>query len=146
MRRGYTLVELLVALAVIALLAAIVVPGSARQADRTAVEHQATRILLAYRMAWSAARAQQRLALLRITADSLAIRTVRTAGDADTLLASLSPGPAVAGVALLSPPSTFVFGPDGIGLGVANATHVLARGDAIRRVVVSRLGRVRVMP
>ena len=144
MQRGYTLIELLVVLAVIALLAAIVVPGSVREADRLAVDHQATRILIAYRMAWSTARAQQRLALLRITSDSLAIRTVRSAGDPDTVLASLSPGPSSAGVSLASSSHTFVFGPDGIGLGVSNFTHVLVRGNASRRVIVSRLGRVRI--
>ncbi|MGQ0703754.1 MAG: GspH/FimT family pseudopilin [Gemmatimonadales bacterium] len=144
MRRGYTLLELVVVLAVIALLAAILVPGSARAADRIAVEHQATRILLAYRLAWSAARAHQVLALLRVTPDSIAIRTVRSAGDPDTVLVSLSPGPTAAGVSLASPAHTFVFGPDGIGLGVSNTTHLLVRGNASRRVIVSRLGRVRI--
>ncbi len=144
MRRGFTLVEMMVVLAVLAVLAAIVVPGSAREADRIAVEHQAVRILLAYRTAWLTARTQQRLAILRITPDSIAVRSVASAGDPDTILVSLTPGPALAGVALQSPARTAVFGPDGVGLGVANTTHVLMRGAATRRVVVSRLGRVRI--
>jgi hypothetical protein len=36
------------------------------------------------------------------------------------------------------------FLPSGLAQGVANVTHVLSRGAAQRRVVVSRLGRVRV--
>ena len=144
MPRGVTLVELLVVLAILAILAAIVVPGSAASADRIAVEHQATRIVVAYRSAWLTARSHQCLALLRVTSDSIAIRTVRGAGEPDTVLVSLIPGPAAAGVSLQSPPHTAVFGPDGVGIGVANTTHVLVKGAASRKVVVSRLGRVRI--
>jgi hypothetical protein len=37
-----------------------------------------------------------------------------------------------------------VFGPDGIGMGATNATHLLAKGGLTRKLVVSRLGRIRV--
>jgi len=146
MSRGATLLELLTVLAIIGVLAGIVVPGSAALADRLAVEHQASRLLVAYRSAWVAARMQQRLAIVRISADTLAIRTVRGAGDPDTVLAWSAPGPSVAGVSLTSPAHTSVFGPDGLAMGVANATHVLVKGSASRRVVISRLGRVRILP
>jgi hypothetical protein len=102
--------------------------------------------MMAYRSAWLAARREHRLSLLRITPDSLAIRTVPSAGAPDTVLYSLSPGPALAGVALTSPPHTTVFAPDGVAMGLSNATHVLRKGGAQRRVVVSRLGRVRISP
>jgi prepilin-type N-terminal cleavage/methylation domain-containing protein len=98
MRRGVTLLELLVVLAVVGLLAGMVVPGAASLADRLAVEHQASRLLVAYRSAWLTARVQHRLALLRITTDSLAIWTVSSAGAPDTALAWLAPGPGLAGV------------------------------------------------
>jgi prepilin-type N-terminal cleavage/methylation domain-containing protein len=146
MPRGVTLVEVVIVLAVIALLAGMVVPGSAALADRLAVEHQAARLLTAYRSAWVTARMQQRLAILRVTADTLAIRTVQSADDPDTVLAWIAPGPAAAGVALTSPAHTSVFGPDGLGMGLANTSHVLVKGGATRRVVVSRLGRVRILP
>ena len=146
MPRGVTLLELVIVLALIGLLAGIVIPGSAVLADRLAVEQQAARLLTAYRSAWVTARMQQRLAILRISADTLAIRTVRTADDPDTLLAWIAPGPSVAGVALSSPAHTSVFGPDGLGLGLANTSHVLVKGNATRKVVVSRLGRVRIVP
>jgi prepilin-type N-terminal cleavage/methylation domain-containing protein len=145
MKRGATLLELLVGLAIIAILSGIVIPGSALLADRLAVEHQAARLLIAFRSAWLTARTQQRLAILRITADSLAIRTVPSAGSPDTTLVWLVPGPASAGVAL-STAHTSVFAPDGLAMGLSNVTLVLARGTATRKVVASRLGRVRVTP
>jgi type II secretion system protein H len=144
MRRGVTLLELLVVLTLVGLLAGMVVPSASSMADRLTVEHEAARLLVAYRSAWLTARVHHRLALLRITQDSIAIRSIGSAGAADTLLVSLAPGPAIAGVVLRSPPHTTVFGPDGIAMGFANATLVLERGRATRRVVVSRLGRVRI--
>jgi prepilin-type N-terminal cleavage/methylation domain-containing protein len=146
MPRGVTLFELLLVLVLVGILAGMVIPGSASLADRLAVEHQAARLLVAYRSAWVTARMQQRLALLEISADTLAIRTVQSAGSPDTLLAWLAPGPSVAGVALTSPSHTSIFGPDGLAMGLANTTHVLVKGSATRKVVVSRLGRVRVVP
>jgi type II secretory pathway pseudopilin PulG len=138
--------EVLLVLVIVGLLAGVMVPGAGARADRLVVEQQAARLLTAYRAAWLTARVRQRLAILRVTADTLAIRTVSAAGAADTLLTWLEPGPAAAGVALQSPPHTAVFAPDGIAMGLTNARHVLARGRAVRQVVVSRLGRVRILP
>ena len=101
MRRGVTLLELLVVLVIVGLLAGMVVPGAASLADRLAVEHEAARLLVAYRSAWLTARVQHRLALLRVTSDSLAIWTVSSAGAPDTVLAWLAPGPGFAGVSIL---------------------------------------------
>ena len=144
MRRGVTLIELLVVLTIVGLLAGTALPNAAALADRLMVEHEAARVLVAYRSAWLTARVQHRLALLRVSGDSLAIRTVPSAGSPDTTLSWLAPGPSVAGVRLLSPAHTTVFGPDGMAMGFANTTLVLERGRAVRRVVVSRLGRVRI--
>jgi prepilin-type N-terminal cleavage/methylation domain-containing protein len=146
MRRGVTLLELVFVLAIVGMLVGVVAPGAAYFADRVAVEHQATRILSAYRSAWLTARTQQRLTLLRITADTLAIRTVLSAGAADTTLIWMSTGPAGAGVALTSPAHTTVFAPDGVAMGLSNTSHRLQKGGARRQVVVSRLGRVRITP
>jgi Tfp pilus assembly protein FimT len=146
MRRGATVFELLAVLAIIGVIAGVAIPGASALADRLAVEHEAARIMMAYRSAWLAARRAHRLSLLRITPDSLAIRTVPSAGAPDTALYSVSPGPALAGVALASSPHTTVFAPDGVAMGLSNATHVLRKGGAQRRVVVSRLGRVRITP
>jgi Tfp pilus assembly protein FimT len=146
MRRGVTVLELLIVLGLIGLLVGLVMPRTALLADRIAVEHEAGRLLVAHRTAWLFARTHHRLALLRITPDSLAVRTVRSAGDPETTLVWLAPGPALAGVQLTSAPHTMVLAPDGAAMGLANHTHVLTRRGATRRVVVSRLGRVRVVP
>ncbi len=146
MRRGVTLLELLVVLVIVGIIAGMVVPGAASLADRLAVEHEAARLLVAYRSAWLTARVQHRLALLLVTSDSLAIRTVSGAGAPDTLLAWLAPGPGVAGVSIQGAPHTTVFAPSGAAMGFANTRLVLSRGGATRQVVVSRLGRVRIVP
>lgn len=144
MRRGVTLLELLVVLVIIGILVGMVVPSAASLTDRMAVEHEAGRLLVAYRSAWLTARVQHRLALLSVTSDSLAIRTVSGAGAPDTVLAWLAPGPGVAGVSIQGAPHTTVFAPYGAAMGFANTRHVLRKGGASRQVVVSRLGRVRV--
>lgn len=141
-----TLVELLWVVVLAGLVAGMVVPETARLADRLAVEHEAGRILVAHRTAWLVARTRHRLAVLRITPDSLAVSTLMSAGSADTVLVWLAAGPAQAGVQLPSGPHTTVFGPDGVAMGFSNHTHVLTRDRATRRVIVSRLGRVRVVP
>ena len=146
MRRGVTLLELLVVLVIVGILAGMVVPGAASLADRMTVEHEAARLLVAYRSAWLTARVQHRLALLQVASDSLAIRTVSGAGAPDTLLTWLAPGPGVAGVSIQGAPHTTVFAPSGAAMGFANTRLVLSRGGATRQVVVSRLGRVRIFP
>ncbi len=146
MRRGVTLLELLGVLAVVGLVAGMAVPRTAYLADRLAVEHEAGRLLVAHRTAWLFARTQHRLSLLRITPESLAVRTLVSAGHPDTVLVWLASGPARAGVTLASASHTTVFGPDGVAMGLANFTHMLTKGGAARRVVVSRLGRVRILP
>ena len=56
------------------------------------------------------------------------------------------PGPAADGVMLAGPPRTLTFSPVGITTGLSNASFRLTRGAAERTVVVSRLGRVRIVP
>jgi hypothetical protein len=80
---------------------------------------------------------------LEVRADSLLLR-VGTGATATPVWSG--PGPLASGVNLTSPPRTLVFAPSGVTLGFANATFIVTRGGARRQVIVSRLGRVRVIP
>jgi hypothetical protein len=52
-------------------------------------------------------------------------------------------GPAASGVTLAGPPRRFTFSPEGLTLGLSNASLQLQRGSSIRTLVISRLGRIR---
>lgn len=133
--------ELVVGLAVLAILTSSVVWTAARLADRTRVEAAAGQLLDAYRRTQSVARAWGRPAELVVTPDSLVIRAVWHSESTEVWRA---PGPRAAGVGIAPATHVTSFLPSGLAQGVANVTHVLSRGAARRRVVVSRLGRVRV--
>jgi prepilin-type N-terminal cleavage/methylation domain-containing protein len=139
--RGVTLVELLLGLTVLAILASSVIWTASRLADRARVESAAGQLLDAYRRTQSVARAWGRPAELIVTADSLVIRAV---GHSESTEVWRAPGPRAAGVGVAPASQVTSFLPIGLAQGVANVTHVLSRGAAQRRVVVSRLGRVRV--
>ena len=138
---GVTLVELLIALGVLAILTSAVVWTASRLADRARVESAAGQLLDAYRRTQSVARAWGRPAELVVTADSLVIRAVWHSESTEVWR---GPGPGAAGVGVTPAAHVTSFLPSGLAQGIANVTHVLSRGAAQRRVVVSRLGRVRV--
>ncbi len=138
-----SLIEIVIALVVAGMLAAVGATSLARFADRARVETTAAGILTAYRRAQSAARAWNRPAELVVAEDSVVIRT---AGPTGPTVLWRGPGPTQAGVALTPATHVSTFGPSGLGMGVANVTHVLVRGGVRRQLVVSRLGRVRVTP
>jgi Tfp pilus assembly protein FimT len=142
MRRGSTLIELVLVCTILALLAAVGLPAFAAARDRLAVRHWASLISAAHSRARLAAMAEQRVMLLTITADSITIRAVVSA--ADTARRWLVAGPATAGVALAGAPRTVPFAPIGLAFGLANGTYTVSRGGAVRQVVVSRYGRVRI--
>lgn len=138
MRSGTTLPELLVALAVAGLLAALGVAPAARALDRLAAERAARRIAAAYAQARAAAVLGGSTTRLVVTADSLVVRRER-----DGRLLWRAPGPAVDGADLETGPREARFAGTGLGWGLPNATLRLRRGEAVRLVIVSRLGRVR---
>jgi len=141
MRRGVTLLELALVLAVTGLLFGIALPSLQRVADGLAVHNASLGIVSAHRRARISAILQNRPLELTVSADSLAIRVP---GAASNLWHA--PGPAADGVVLQGPPRTLIFSPVGLTMGVSNATFRLTRGSAARTVVVSRLGRTRITP
>lgn len=140
--RGATLLELAVALAVAGLLGALAAPGLAALLAGAETDTAARRLQSAIVTARAAAVIRGRPTLLLVSADSLVIRVV---SGADTTLLWRAAGPSSQSVALAGPARTLSFGPYGLARGVSNATFRLSRGTAVRQVVVSRLGRARVL-
>jgi len=142
MRHGMTLPELALALVLAGLLTSIAMPAFRQTLDRIAVDRAAYGLVAAHQRARVAAILESRPALLRFTADSLVIRIRR--GSA-TPLYWTGPGPSAHGIALTGPTKALQFSPTGVTMGFANGTWTLRRGKAYRAVVLSRLGRARIV-
>jgi prepilin-type N-terminal cleavage/methylation domain-containing protein len=141
MRRGATLLELVLVLAIIGTLTAIAEPRIRGFADSLAVNRAALEIVSAHRRARISAVLRSHVVELTVSAAALSIRPRGAA--ADTWRAA---GPAAERVILAGPSRVIFFSPVGISMGVSNASFRLSRGAATRTVVVSRLGRVRIVP
>ena len=141
MRRGVTLLELALVLAIMGLLVGMAIPRFQRVADSLAVHHAALELVSAHRRARIMAILQNRMVELTIRADTLAIRTPGTAANLWH-----AAGPDADGVSLSGPTRPLVFSPVGLTVGVSNGSFRLSRGTATRTVIVSRLGRLRVTP
>ena len=138
MRRGVTLLEVIVVVVIIALICAIGTPVLLRRLDRTRVRHASSEIVSALGLARTTAVARE--AHVSVIFDAAAT-AITVAAGADTLLRrSLGD---VYGVALRSNRDSATYGPTGLGYGAANQSIVITRGSAADTVVVSRLGRVR---
>lgn len=140
MRRGATLLELLAAIVLLGLLLAIALPRAGSARDRALVTLHAR--------ALAAAHADTRMTAIRRSARTElevtpARFTLRATGGSDLWT---RPGPLDDGVALTGPATPIVFDPRGYSLGAANRTYTLSRGSASARVVISRLGRLRILP
>jgi prepilin-type N-terminal cleavage/methylation domain-containing protein len=140
MKHGFTLLETVLGLAVSALLLGIALPALSALKQGVKVEHAAQDIAAAHRRARATAVALGKPAILSVAPDSLRITLV--GADRPHWAA---PGPAAEGVALGGPPRVLTFSPLGITTGVSNASFPLSLGSASRTVVVSRLGRVRIL-
>lgn len=141
MRQGLTLVELLIVMTLVSLLGMITLPRLARPLAALRVEQEAHRVAAAHTRARMIAVTSSRVALLRIAADSMTIGTIE---GTDTIARWRGPGPAAAGVGLTAPDRVLLFAPVGITYGLSNGTWTLSYRGVVRRVIVSRLGRVRI--
>ena len=133
MRRGYSLPELLIVLAIVGLLTALALPPARRLLDTVAVENGARQIRAAHLRARMHALAFGQTTLLELGADTIRIRSI---SGPDTTLIWQSAGPAADGLTLS--------GPIGITMGLSNGTWHLTFGTVSRDVIVSRLGRLRI--
>src|SRR5688500_4687405 len=105
MRRGITLLELVVVLTLMGVLAGVALPAARRLHDAIVTERAAQAIVAAHRVARFTAIMRSRRTLLEVRVDSL---IVRATDAADTLTRWLHQGPAAHGVALAGPARTLV--------------------------------------
>lgn len=142
MHKGTTLTELLVVLALIGVLVAIAVPSSAAFMGGVLTERAAHELMAAHRIARFTAIMHGRVTRLAIAADSLVVSLV---SGRDTMVVWRASGPAAEGVQLAAPAHVLVFSPTGLPYGLGNGTYTFTRGPARRSVVISRLGRLRIV-
>ncbi|HEX5004185.1 MAG TPA: GspH/FimT family pseudopilin [Gemmatimonadales bacterium] len=141
MSRGVTLPELLVTVSIVSLVVGIAAPGLTGPLDTLAVEHAAGEIAGAHARARVAAVVESRVALLEVGPDSLTLTIMEPGGPVRRWAL---PGPARYDVAMAGGSRTLTFSPSGVGMGLSNASWTLTKGRATRRVVISRLGRLRI--
>jgi prepilin-type N-terminal cleavage/methylation domain-containing protein len=143
MRRGMTLLELILVLVIVGLVAGAAGPGLSGLRDRYFTAGMAGTIAGAHNRARIHAVLTGSDTELEVRADPLIIRTV---AGLDTTIVWAAPGPAGQGITVTGAPRVLHFAPTGVTLGFANASFLLTRGAGHRQVIVSRLGRVRVIP
>lgn len=140
MRRGFSLPELLLVLALVGILLGLAVPPLSRAMDRIEVQAAANHIAAAHSRARLLAITQSQVVILSVEPVAL---TIRRRGVLTPLWTEAGPG--ASGVSLSGSSHNFTFSPEGFSIGLSNATLRLSRGAASRAVIVSRLGRVRVV-
>ena len=139
MQRAFTLSELMLARALVGILLGIAVPRLSSAMDRIEVHTAANRLVAAHNRARMTAVTQGLVVVLSVEQHALILRQQ---GEATPLWSE--PGPGASGVKLTGSGAKFTFSPEGLTLGLSNASLRLARGSATRTVIVSRLGRVRI--
>ena len=138
MRPAYTLVEVVVMLAVLVLLTALTVPPLARRLDQAAVSAAVAEVAAALALARDRAIAEGRPIAVRFDAAAATVTVVRgadTIQHRDLALAHT--------VALTATRDSTAFLPTGLGAGAANVGVTVSRGASTRALAVSREGRVR---
>ena len=137
-RVGHTLIELAMALALIAILLSIAAPRLGTLRDRAAVRSATTELAAILASARRSAMLRSGSAMVIIDEDR---STASVIVGADTLLAR-AVGDEL-GVRLSATRDSVLYGPTGRGWGASNTSIVVTRGRWADTLFVSRLGRVR---
>lgn len=140
MRQGFSLTELVLVLAVAGLLFGIALPSLFGVTDRIEIESAAAHLVAAHQRARIMAVTRSQVMVLTIDSANVVIRS---RGQASPLW--VEEGPVAFRVHLEGPARQFTFSPEGLTLGFSNATLRLTRGSVSRTIVISRLGRVRLV-
>jgi prepilin-type N-terminal cleavage/methylation domain-containing protein len=137
-KAGFTLIDLILALAIAAILAAVAVPTASRFRDGLSVRAATGEAHALFGTARHLAILRARMTVLDIdtVAHSLLVRA-----ETDTL--RVRPLGLLHGVRLEATRLTTTYAPNGVGYGLSNLTLVVRRGRAADTLTVSRLGRVR---
>jgi prepilin-type N-terminal cleavage/methylation domain-containing protein len=137
-RRGFNIIELTIAVAIIAILVAIALPRAAGLIDSIEVRGAVTEIESLFSTARHAAIARGAQSSLEIDV-ARGILSVRVGADTiKTREVALSHG-----VELQGTRTSITYAPTGLGYGAANLSLILRRNRVVDTVLVSRLGRVR---
>jgi prepilin-type N-terminal cleavage/methylation domain-containing protein len=139
MRRGFTLVEMAIALVVLGVLAGLAAPRIAGYSARLAVRRAKDETAAFYNRARIAAVYRGARVRVVFTGDSL---LAVAEGAVDSTVWRI-PGPARYGVVLNTSRAETRFYPNGIGLGASNTKLIFQKGTAADSLTISRLGRIR---
>ena len=134
MRRGFTLLELLLALALAGLLLLLAVPALRGLAAGVALRHESARLIAALDAGRGLALRTGGVAKVTLGDSAYRIET-----DASGLR---WPGPIGSNVRIAGASGPIVFGAAGLATGASNRTLTLTRDGESRQVVISRLGRI----
>ncbi len=137
MRAGYTLMEMMLVLVIVAIMAGIAIPALVGMRDRITVRLAAIDATRALSDARSMSLTAARRTAVRM---DVTRNTLTVFAGADTLRTLRLDD---YGVRLRTTRDSIAWGPTGIGWGAATATITLSRGSASTALAVSRLGRVR---
>lgn len=136
--RGFTLLEMLVVMAVAGVLLALALPRFAASRDARAVRAAADDIAGTFSLARQTALAQR--SAVAIVFDTsrgvIQVRSVRGAVRRSGLAESF-------GVTVSANRDSAVYDPRGLGYGVSNLSVIVRRGNFVDTLTMSRLGRVR---
>jgi type II secretory pathway pseudopilin PulG len=127
-------------LAVTGILLGIGVTNLVRAMDQLSVEAAAAALVAAHQRARMMAVMRGQVITLLI--DSNAVSIAPRTGAEPVWSAA---GPTSSGVSLAGPIRRFTFSPEGLTLGLSNASLQLQRGSITRTDVISRLGRIRIL-
>lgn len=137
-RVGFTLIEALTVIALLAVLLAMALPRYGALRDRLAVDGAASAVV---RALFDARAAAQRLGTRAAVAIDTSVVAITVHIRSDTLVRL--PLQALFGVGMTTTRDSIAYAATGLGFGASNARMIVRRGAAAETISVSRTGRVR---